>query len=339
MKIKHALGIGLAGCLALASLPAFGVGGKKEVTPADAGITAPADVTPTIDPRSGGVTDWVPPESEFFEPVDLDEAIAEAQEIDISDRSADQSHDPAVNSRELIASAFLQKAKEEPGPTFAGVLNRGEEGIAETWWKGKAPAYVYDLVPKAKEAGVEFIIHEDAKFNRIEISNAITRLLKDPLSDQLGIVAAGTGHDGSGINLSFEKNAPNPFPTEQLRRVAGIDCDFTYDENGGKPVLTTARSNDSAPFSGGARINFSYSGRDVVSCTSGFPVLKGGVGYLTTGDHCDPTNKKAVTNGVGTLIARSSHSGSAAIDTKLIDPIASPAYWSLHLHWTVMEQQ
>ncbi len=186
MKIKHALGIGLAGCLALATLPAFGLGGTKEVAPAEAGITAPADVTPTIDPRSGGVTDWVPPESEFHEPVDLDKKIAQA-----------------------------------------------------------------------KEAGIEFIIHEDAKFSRIEISDAITKLLQSNLVDEFGITSAGVRHDGSGINLTFKAAAPKPFPVDKFRHAAGIPCDFEYEENGGEIVELVGKHTDAAPYSGGARINFS----------------------------------------------------------------------------------
>ena len=261
MKIKHALGIGLAGCLALATLPAFGLGGTKEVAPAEAGITAPADVTPTIDPRSGGVTDWVPPESEFHEPVDLDKKIAQAKEADISDRST-QALDPdspwyGATSTAMLTAAFLAKATELPGPTYAGAYDRWEEGIAETWWKGKAPAYVYDLVPKAKEAGIEFIIHEDAKFSRIEISDAITKLLQSNLVDEFGITSAGVRHDGSGINLTFKAAAPKPFPVDKFRHAAGIPCDFEYEENGGEIVELVGKHTDAAPYSGGARINFS----------------------------------------------------------------------------------
>ncbi len=342
MKIKHALGIGIAGCLALATLPAFGLGGTKEVAPADAGITpaapadtglttpaAPADAIPSFDPRSGGVTGWVSPESEFFESVDLDKEIAQAKELDISDRSM-QALDPnspwyGTTPTALLTSAFLEKATELPGPTYAGAYDRWQDGIAETWWKGKAPAYVYDLVPKAKEAGIEFIIHEDAKFSRIELKEAVERLQASPITEALNVSSYGLDHTGAGINIYFAAKAPHPLPIEELRKAAGINCDFFYKEDFGEWVLDAARNTDAAPFSGGARINFSYSGRDVASCTSGFPVLKGGVGYLTTANHCDPTNKKAVTNGVGTLIAKSSHSGMAAIDTKLIDPIASPA--------------
>ncbi len=266
MKAKHVLGVGLAGCLALAVLPAFGVGGKKEVTSADAGITtpadaglaapaapesAPADAIPAIDPRSGGVTDWVPPESEFHEAVDLDEAIAQAKEADISDRST-EALDPnspwyGATPTAMLTAAFLTKATELPGPTYAGAYNRWEEGIAETWWKGKAPAYVYDLVPKAKEAGIQFIIHEDAKFSRIELKEAAERLQASPLTKKYNVSSYGVDHTGSGIQVDFVAEAPRPFPADEFRKLAGIDCEITYEENLGEWVLTAARNTNALP--------------------------------------------------------------------------------------------
>ena len=264
MKIKHALGIGIAGCLALATLPAFGLGGTKEVAPADAGITpaapadtglttpaAPADAIPSFDPRSGGVTGWVSPESEFFESVDLDKEIAQAKELDISDRSM-QALDPnspwyGTTPTALLTSAFLEKATELPGPTYAGAYDRWQDGIAETWWKGKAPAYVYDLVPKAKEAGIEFIIHEDAKFSRIELKEAVERLQASPITEALNVSSYGLDHTGAGINIYFAAKAPHPLPIEELRKAAGINCDFAYEEGFGEWVLDAARNTDAAP--------------------------------------------------------------------------------------------
>lgn len=333
MRINHALGIGIAGCLILAAIPAFGIGSKEAApTPADvaAAPAEPQDVPSPIDPRSGGTIDWVAPESEFFEPVDLDEAIAVAKQVNAknrSSRSADPAmDDPANDPRQPLVSSFLSKAQELPGPTFAGAFNRASDGIAETWWKGKAPDYVYDLVPKAKEAGIEFIIHEDAKFSRIELKEAVERLDASPLTKTLNVSFYGLGYNGSGINIYFAGKAPNPLPVDELRKAAGIDCDFfVSEEDLGEMSLDSNRHTDTAPYSGGARINFSYNYADVGSCTSGFPVVKGNVGYLTTANHCDPTNNKMVTNGIGGLIANKSSWGLSSIDTKLIDPIASPA--------------
>lgn len=127
-----------------------------------------------------------------------------------------------------------------PGPNYAGGVNGWDQGRVDVYWKGKAPDYVYALVPKAKAEGIELAIHEDAKYSAIELMNAVERLDKSDLVKKYGITGFSVNHDGASIKLDFRAAAPNPFPLDEFRKIARVDCEFTLEENVGDYILQSS---------------------------------------------------------------------------------------------------
>lgn len=153
--------------------------------------------------------------------------------------------------------------------------------------------------------------------------NASTKLnTSSTWVERLGLVETSVRPDGSGLTVRVAETTPGQDLKNELEGYLGLADGLFFEGNTDKMILQASRNADAAPWTAGQRISTSNG-----QCTSGFNVLFGSIGYISTAHHCDPSADLAVYSGEGTQIAPggSSVSAIASIDSQMIDPTASPA--------------
>lgn len=203
---------------------------------------------------------------------------------------------------------------------FAGQRTDYEKRSITVFWSGKVPDDVRSYVD-SKPYGVSVTVLTGARYSRAEANAARTRLQNSPVARELGIVSTSVRPDGTGLEVGVTGTAALSVKAiESAKSVAGIDdVRIVF---GARAAQGYSRTNDAAPWRGGARIRTSLG-----SCTSGFAVIKSGTGRLLSARHCDPEANSVVRDGVGELISAggTAVSAIASTDSLLIDPAASPA--------------
>ena len=182
--------------------------------------------------------------------------------------------------RPLVAAASILAKVQEQGH-YEGYTGIGlKEDHVALWWKGDLPEPVQRAVERARETAPVHIAAADHSLAELKDASELlqARLEEDPsLGHSVKIPT-----DGSGLVLTRD--------TTRVARTASVAQDHgTVGPIAGVPVKTISeaplqersRVNDSAPWSGGAQINFNGG-----ACTAGFGVRDANATYLLTAEHC-----------------------------------------------------
>lgn len=214
--------------------------------------------------------------------------------------------EPAGDVIPAVAERIVQLGD---GRGFAGLRTDYPRRAISVLWSGPVPADVLRYADSAPD-GVEVTVRTGAKYSRAE-ADAARVALQETVP---GIVSTSIRADGGGLEIGVSGSAP------VAASVAGIDVRVRY----GVPAPAGySRTNDSAPWRGGARIVTGAGS----TCSTGFAVIKSGTGRLLSARHCDEEANGGVYDGAGDLISGggAAVSAIAGVDSLLIDPVASPA--------------
>ncbi|MFD2767523.1 cellulose binding domain-containing protein [Micromonospora eburnea] len=183
-------------------------------------------------------------------------------------------------------------------PGFAGIGLVGDHVVL--WWKGSLPSDVAAAVATARRiAPVEVTA---ARYSRGELAAAAARLA--PVADRHNAVhGVRLRADGSGVEVAVEPGATPP-------KLPGTGVRTTVVR--AEELTPRSREDDSAPWSGGARI---WAG---AGCSTGFGVrdAASSAGYLLSAGHCGDIGAQW-TDGAGEPIGTQTHKN-ADHDTMLI---------------------
>lgn len=176
---------------------------------------------------------------------------------------------------------------------YAGIII--EENKVVLWWKGSPPSAVQASVKEISQSTPIEI--RAAKYSRDELYAAADHIRQSGLID--GVNHLKDPGDGSRLVVSMgpERKADMSILAKSLPDV-GVTLDFVYEEK----MQKISRLNDTAPWSGGARIINTSIG---AGCTSGFGVLVDGAPAILTAGHCATANGQSIANGSGNFIGYS----------------------------------
>jgi hypothetical protein len=193
--------------------------------------------------------------------------------IDQADLERMRAQEPLVEAAERIRAVV----DEGEADGFAGIgLGNGDVVL---WWKGPLPPAVEDAV--AAEQGAVPVAVTHAEHSLAELQAAIA-----PIADDIRATRAvpyfgvAPQTDGSGIVVFADESAATAAVPERWAVPADMAVSITI---GGRFETYFSRAADIEPFWGGAAFRNNDNGG---VCTAGFPVARGGRGYMLTAGHC-----------------------------------------------------
>lgn len=183
--------------------------------------------------------------------------------------------------------------------------------------------------------GVKVAVEKSAVYSRAELHDLVPQLFEALTARGVSVSSMESSVEGDVIKILVEADSVTPATRSseqslerQVSEIAAAEglTDIPVEVTISSEPLPEgyARTNDIAPFQGGARIRVA-SAAGTGLCTSGFAVLSGSQGRLLSAAHCQSGYAvSSAKTGANVLIA-SGASRNLTVDSMLIDPTASPA--------------
>src|SRR5690349_3931505 len=147
-------------------------------------------------------------------------------------------------------------------------------------WSGAVPANVTKAIERARRIAPVRV--QVAQYSRIQLKAAARRI-----GNHIdGLAATESMHSIYVVNNNSIRVEVTPgydtFAAKAALPEVGVPVEVTE----GEPIELTSRSDDSAPWKGGAFFHSLRDGRVRAGCTTGFGVYQSGHKYILTAAHC-----------------------------------------------------